>query len=140
MSNEAIFVFKNVSDIMIIFFNLDENHNEIDCDANEDFETINNDVSENDDEIRPRKRSTKIASWFFSSLKRVTDDDDSVERMTSDNDDDNVVSDEFEHDANSIQNESYFLSVTLIQFLLMNSLLVTSMITWRKSIYNFNSL
>jgi hypothetical protein len=62
MSNEAIFVFKNVSDIMIIFFNLDENHNEIDCDANEDFETINNDVSENDDEIRPRKRSTKIAS------------------------------------------------------------------------------
>jgi DMSO/TMAO reductase YedYZ heme-binding membrane subunit len=60
--------------------------------------------------------------------------------MTSDNDDDNVVSDEFEHDANSIQNESYFLSVTLIQFLLMNSLLVTSMITWRKSIYNFNSL
>jgi hypothetical protein len=36
---------------MIISFNLDENHNEIDCDANEIFKTISDDVNENDDEI-----------------------------------------------------------------------------------------
>jgi hypothetical protein len=122
--------FKNVSNIMIIFFNLDEDHNEIDCDANEDFEIINDDVNENDDEIRSKKKSTKIALWFFFFsiddntieekrttkivfrffffLKRVTNNDDSVKRMTNDNDDDNVVNDEFEHDANLIRNESYF--------------------------------
>ncbi len=52
--------FKNVSNIIIIFFNLDEDHNEIDCDANENFETINDDVNENDDEIQSKKKSTKI--------------------------------------------------------------------------------
>ncbi len=45
---------------MIIFFNLEENHNEIDCDANKNFETINDDVNENDDEIRSKEKSTKI--------------------------------------------------------------------------------
>jgi hypothetical protein len=53
--------FKSVSNIMIIFFNLDENHNEIDCDASEDFEIINDDVNENADKIRSKKKSTKIA-------------------------------------------------------------------------------
>jgi hypothetical protein len=45
---------------MIISLNLDEDHNEIDYDASEDFETINDDVSENDDEIRSKKKSTEI--------------------------------------------------------------------------------
>jgi hypothetical protein len=46
---------------MIMFFNLDEDHNEIDCDANENFETINDDVNENDDEVRSKEKSTEIA-------------------------------------------------------------------------------
>jgi hypothetical protein len=45
---------------MILFFNLDKNHNEIDCDVNENFETINDDVKQNDDEIQSKKKSTKI--------------------------------------------------------------------------------
>jgi hypothetical protein len=53
--------FKNISNIIMIFFNFDENHNKINCDVNEDFETINDDVNENDDEIRFEKKSTKIA-------------------------------------------------------------------------------
>jgi hypothetical protein len=45
---------------MIIFFNLNENHNEIDCDANEDFEIINDDVNKKDDEIQSKKKSIKV--------------------------------------------------------------------------------
>ncbi len=52
--------FKNASDITIIFFNVDEDHDEIDDDANKDSETINDDVNENDDEIRSKEKSTKI--------------------------------------------------------------------------------
>jgi hypothetical protein len=72
--------FKNASNITIIFFNVDEDYNEADDDANEDSKTINDasedsetiddanedsktiddDVNENDDEVRSKKKSTKI--------------------------------------------------------------------------------
>jgi hypothetical protein len=58
--------FKNVLNIMIIFFNVNKNYIEIDYNANENFETINDDVNENDDEIWSKKKSTKIVFWFFS--------------------------------------------------------------------------
>jgi hypothetical protein len=52
--------FKNVSNIIIIFFYVDDDHDEIDCDANEDSKTINDDVNENDNKIRSKKKLTKI--------------------------------------------------------------------------------
>ncbi len=59
--------FKSVLDIIVIFFNVDENHDEIDDDANKDSETLNDDVNENDDEARSKEKSTKITSRFFFS-------------------------------------------------------------------------
>jgi hypothetical protein len=52
---------------MIIFLNVDENHDEVDCDGNENLETIDDDVNENDDEIRSKKKSTKVTLRFFFS-------------------------------------------------------------------------
>ncbi len=52
---------KSVFNIIIIFFNVDEDHDGIDDDASEDSKTIDDDVNENDDEIRSKKKSTKIA-------------------------------------------------------------------------------
>jgi hypothetical protein len=67
--------FKSASDIIIIFFNVDDDHDEIDCDVNEDSETINDeidcdasedsetiddDVSDDDDNVRRKKKSSKI--------------------------------------------------------------------------------
>ncbi len=52
--------FKSVSNIIIIFLNVDDDHDEIDCDANEDSKTTNDDVSDDDDDVRRKKKSTKI--------------------------------------------------------------------------------
>ncbi len=52
--------FKSASNITIIFFNVDEDYDEIDDDASEDSKTINDNVNENDDEIRSKKKSTEI--------------------------------------------------------------------------------
>jgi hypothetical protein len=52
--------FKNISNIIIIFFNVDDDHDEIDCDANKNSKTINNDVNDDDDDVRRKKNSTKI--------------------------------------------------------------------------------
>ncbi len=54
--------FKNAFDIIIIFLNVDENQDEIDDDASEDSETLNDDVNKNDDEVRSKKKSTNIVS------------------------------------------------------------------------------
>jgi hypothetical protein len=52
--------FQNVSDIIIILFNVDDDHDKIDCDANKNSKTINDDVSDDDDDVRRKKKSTKI--------------------------------------------------------------------------------
>ncbi len=53
--------FKNVSNIIIIFLNINDNHDEIDNDTNENSKTINDDVNDDDDDVRRKKKSTKIA-------------------------------------------------------------------------------
>jgi hypothetical protein len=53
-------LFKSASDIIIISFNVVDDHDEIDCDANKNSETINDDVNDDDDDVRRKKKSTKI--------------------------------------------------------------------------------
>jgi hypothetical protein len=50
----------SISDMIIIFLNVDDDHDEIDCDANENSKTINDDVNDDDDDVRRKKNSTKI--------------------------------------------------------------------------------
>ncbi len=52
--------FKSVLNIIIIFFNVDDDHDEIDCDANKNSKTINDDVNDDDNDARRKKKSTKI--------------------------------------------------------------------------------
>ncbi len=52
--------FKSALNIITIFLNVDDDHDEIDCDANENSETIDDDVSDDDDDVRRKKKSTKI--------------------------------------------------------------------------------
>ncbi len=82
-----------------------------------------------DDNTIEEKKTTKVVFRFFFSFKCVTNDDDNVKRMTNDNDNDNVVNDEFKHDANLIRDELYFSFVILIQFLLIVFLFVDIFLT-----------
>jgi hypothetical protein len=132
---------------MIISFNVDENSDEIDCDASKNSETINDDVNKDDDEIRSKEKSTKIVfrffflftndntfenkrttkivlRFFFFSFRRATKDNIFVKRTTDDSDENNVVSYELKRNVNWIRDEFYFSFVTLIQSLLIDSLLV----------------
>ncbi len=43
--------FKNVLNIMIIFFNVNKDYNDINCNVNENSKIINNNVNENNDEV-----------------------------------------------------------------------------------------
>jgi hypothetical protein len=52
--------YKNVLNITIIFFNVDDDHDEINCDANENSKIINDDVNDDDNDVRRKKKSTKI--------------------------------------------------------------------------------
>ncbi len=52
--------FKNVSNIIIISFNVDDDHDEIDCDTNEISKTINDDVNDDDDDVRRKEKLIKI--------------------------------------------------------------------------------
>ncbi len=54
--------FKNVLNIIIISFNVNDDHDEINCDANENSKTINDDVNDDDDDVRRKRKSTKIVS------------------------------------------------------------------------------
>ncbi len=76
-----------------------------------------------------RKKTTKIVFRFFFFFERVTSESDIIKRMKNDNDDDNIVNCEFESNASSIRSESYSSSVILIQFLLIDSLLVDISLT-----------
>ncbi len=56
--------FNKIFDMIASFFNVIENNDEEnDCIANDD--STNESGKENDDEARSRKKSTKIAFWFF---------------------------------------------------------------------------
>jgi hypothetical protein len=52
---------KSASNIIIISLNVDDDHDEVDCDANEDSKTINDDVNDDDDDVRREKKSTEVA-------------------------------------------------------------------------------
>ncbi len=82
-----------------------------------------------DDNTIEKKKTTKIVFQFFFFFERVTNENDIIKRMKSDNDDNNVVNCEFELNANSIRNESYFSFITLIQSLLIDFLLVDISLT-----------
>jgi hypothetical protein len=48
---------------------MDDESDENNCVLSEDFEITNDDVDENDDEIRSKKRTTKVVfRFFFSSI------------------------------------------------------------------------
>ncbi len=49
MKQSSFFI--NVSNIIILFLNVDKNHDEINRDANKSSKTMNDNVNEDDDEI-----------------------------------------------------------------------------------------
>ncbi len=145
ISRRLMTSFINASNKIAISLRIDEKNDRDDCVTRRDSKLIDDDDNEDDDEARSKEKSTKIVLWFFffsiddntTERKKTTKivfrffslfndatSDDIVKRMTSDNDDDNVVSCEFEQDASSIRDKLNFSSVTLIQSLLIDFLLV----------------
>ncbi len=55
----------NVLNIITMFLNMNDENDENNCVLSEDFEITSDDVNKNDDEIRSKRRTTRIASRLF---------------------------------------------------------------------------